>query len=115
MSPPQQQPCQVPGCQYSSPLNLPSYDLIYRDLTLHFQMVHSDLAGVGAATGGADAGHGPGVPQGAAAAATAKPEKPRRPQLVEDCSDADFDWFLAQWGRYRRRLQLDGKQATDEL
>ena len=66
---PLQQPCQVLGCKYSSPLNLLSYDLIYWDLQLHFQMVHSDLFGVGAAAGGADAGHGQGVPQGGATVA----------------------------------------------
>lgn len=114
MSPPPQ-PCQVPDCDYSSPPNLPNYDLVYRDLTLHFQMAHHALAVAAHAGGGGDAGHGPGLPQGAAAAATVKPEKPRRPQLADECSDADYNWFLEQWGRYRRRLQLEGKQATDEL
>ena len=41
MSPPQPQPCQVPGCDYNTPLNIPNYELVYRDLSLHFQMVHA--------------------------------------------------------------------------
>ena len=95
----------------ATPPNLPNYELVYKDITLHFQMAHADLVpGVAGAAGGGDAGQG-GVPQGAAV----KPEKPRRPQLAEECSEADFNWFQAQWGRYKRRTKLEGKQATDEL
>ena len=106
MSPPQPQACQVPGCDYSTPTNLPNYELVYKDVSLHFQMVHGHLAG---AANGGDAGHGV-LPQETAAV---KPEKPRRPQLAEDCSEADYNWFLAQWSRYKRRLQLEGRKATD--
>ena len=39
MSPPAPRPCGVAGCQYQTPENLTTHDLVLRDLELHVKMV----------------------------------------------------------------------------
>ena len=41
--PPQRKDCPVPGCVYTTPTALSTYDLVYRDIELHTQYAHSDI------------------------------------------------------------------------
>ena len=82
MTPPPSQPCQVEGCDWSTPQNIPSYELVLQSLKMHFDMVH----GLGAAGDRQDNG-------GIAAGAGVKVEKPKRPQLKDEITEADWQWF----------------------
>ena len=47
--------------------------------------------------------------------ASAKVEKLPRPKLEEDITDADWNYFKAEWTRYKRSVNLAGQNIVDQL
>jgi hypothetical protein len=57
--PPPPKDCPVPDCEYSTPVALGMYDLVYRDIELHTRYAHSDIRPPPATVGGAGSNSGP--------------------------------------------------------
>ena len=90
----------MPACEYTTPVGLATYDLVYRDIELHTQYAHSDLR---PATSGVGANSGP------------KAEKLPKPNITEGATDSDWVYFSDQWKRYKRSTNLNGQAAVDQL
>ena len=100
--PPQPKECPVPGCVYTTPTALSTYDLVYRDIELHTQYAHSDIRPAPPTAGGAS---NSGL----------KADKLPRPNISEGATDSDWIYFSAQWERYKRSTSLNGQAAVDQL
>ena len=42
MAPPPQQPCAVPGCDYVTPENIPTWELVIKQQEIHLKSKHAD-------------------------------------------------------------------------
>ena len=73
MTPPPQMSCSYPDCDFLTPLNIPSYDLVLKSLELHANTAHM-------------------APQ--TTSGVTKVEKPRRPAIVCNMSESDWTFFL---------------------
>ena len=88
MTPSPQRDCPVAGCEYSTPVGLPNYDLVYRDLEMHTKYGHPALNPVQAGDSHAGAGAG-----------SSKADKLPRPTLKDESTEADFIFFKDSWTR----------------
>ena len=84
--------CPVPTCEYKTPIALPNYDTVYKDLDLHTRYAHHDLPG------GAGGG---GLP---------KPDRLPRPTIGEGSTESDWVYFMDQWERYKRPTGIKKEQ-----
>ena len=92
---PEPQPCGL--CDYKTPAGCPTWRDHLEALRLHVETFHrrdspSNDAGAGA-----------------------KMEKLPRPKLEEEISDADWNYFCAEWTRYKRSVNLTGQSIVDQL
>ena len=92
---PEPQPCGL--CDYKTPAGCPTWRDHLEALRLHVETFHrrdspSNDAGAGA-----------------------KMEKLPRPKLEEEISDADWNYFCAEWTRYKRSVNLAGQSIVDQL
>ena len=98
MAPPEPLVCGAEGCQYSTPAHCPTWEQVIKVMELHVRQAHP----------------GPGQQQGPAVGGS-KQEKLPRPNLEAGISDADWNFFTAQWERYKRSTKLMGQDAIDQL
>ena len=94
MAPPQPMQCSSGSCEYETPVNIPTYELVLKALELHVQSVHTRN----------NASHG-----------QSKVEKPKRPTVSTGFSESDWQFFVHKWERYSRQTQIQESQLTDEL
>ena len=87
--------CSAEDCTYETPSNIPTYELVIRALEIHTQTVHRIHSGVS---------HGP-----------TKTEKPKRPILTTGMSEAEWEFFIHRWERYKRQTNLSEQGLLDEL
>ena len=97
--------CPVPTCEYKTPVTLPTYDTIYRDLDLHTRYAHHDL----------HVAQPQQHPSGGSGGGATKPDRLPRPNICEGSTDSDWVYFTDQWERYKRSTKLDGQNAVDQL
>ena len=102
MPPPAPISCSAPGCEYATPENLPTYDLLTTHLQLHTNAAHPPP--------GAQPGAGP--PPGGQ---TAKVYKRSRPEATQEMSERDFRFFQSEWSLYKRATGIQGQTLVDEL
>ena len=93
MTPPSPLVCAAAGCEYSTPPTVPNWEQLIKVMDLHVRQAHS--AGQ----------QGPG----------SKQEKLPRPTLEAGISDADWNFFVSQWERYKRSTKITGQNAIDQL
>ena len=94
MSPPLPLSCSNAACDFETPPNIPTYELVIKCLELHNQSVHMSSSRT---------------------EATAKVEKPKRPSVQAGMSETDWTFFVHKWDRYVRQTKLEGQQLIDEL
>ena len=100
MAPPPRQPCSAEGCTYSTPENLPNWDMVTQHLTIHQQTVHPTPA-VGLPT-----------PATTSAPRTAKKE---RPTISSQMTEEQWRFFVDEWNRYKRQTKVKDQELLDEL
>ena len=93
MTPPIPMDCSNPDCEYSTPGNIPSFELILKALELHVRTAHSEYSGK----------------------ASNKVEKLKRPIITVNMSESDWTFYEHKWTRYRRQAALTGQNLLDEL
>ena len=96
MAPPPQMECSNEECEFSTPANIPSYELVLKALELHTMSVHSSQ-------------------QSQTQTVSAKTEKPKRPSLSTGLSESEWAFFLTRWERYVRQTKVSGQALVDEL
>ena len=90
---PEPQPCVL--CDYKTPACSPTWRNHLEALRLHVETFYrQDSPSNGAG---------------------AKMEKLPRPKLEEDISDADWNYFCAEWTRYKHSVNLAGQNIVDQL
>ena len=77
MSPPSSMSCSSGTCEFSTPANIPTYDLVIKALELHVLTVHTRQENVQS--------HGP------------RTEKPKRPTVATGLSESDWSLFITKW------------------
>ena len=95
MAPPPPLPCSAEGCDWTTPPNVPTWELITTLMGQHTQAAHP-VGGQGGNGGG-------------------KQERLPRPALDTGITDADWTFFESQWERYKRSNRLLGQDAIDQL
>ena len=99
MAPPAPVPCSVPDCKYVTPTNVPTWDLIRDMLQMHIQAAH----GVMQAEGHRDNTVRP------------KPAPVARPEIDLGASEHEWNFFVAEFERYKRTTGISGSTVLDEL
>ena len=94
MAPPPQMQCSSTSCDFVTPENIPTYELLIRSLEIHVQTVHQASQNLT---------HGP------------KTEKPKRPSVTTGLSESEWTFFVNKWERYVRQAKLEGQHMVDEL
>ena len=94
MTPQPPMQCSAEDCSYITPSNIPTYELVIRALEIHTQTVHLPHT----------------QPHG-----STKTEKPKRPTLTTGMSEAEWEFFIHRWDRYKRQTNLSGQGLLDEL
>ena len=95
---PEPQPCGL--CDYKTPAGCPTWRDHLEALRLHVETFHRQDSAQQAAAG---------------TGASAKVEKLPRPKLEEEISDSDWNYFCAEWARYKRSVKLSGQEIVDQL
>ena len=98
MAPPTPVACSVENCDYITPNNVPSWDLLRDMLQMHTSSVH--------ANGGGNGVQGPVRP---------KPAPVARPEINLGASEHDWRFFKAEFERYKRSTGVSGTQILDEV
>ena len=98
MVPPTPVACSVENCDYITPNNVPSWDLLRDMLQMHTSSVH--------ANGGGNGVQGPVRP---------KPATVARPEINLGASEHDWRFFTAEFERYKRSTGVSGPQILDEV
>ena len=94
--------CSHPDCEYLTPENLPTYDLITTHLQLHVNTVHAAPA--------------PGLAQDQVQQVpSAKVDRRPRPEVSLDMTEHDFRFFESEWELYKRATKISGQTLVDEL
>ena len=75
-------------CGYSTPVNIPSFELVIKSLDIHVRTAHGNEK----------------VEQ------NGKVEKLKRPQISANMSEGDWTFFLHKWTRYVRQAHLREQQ-----
>ena len=97
MAPPPSQQCSVPGCLYSTPENIPTWEMLTTHLNTHAQSVHQP------------------PPAGNANTPSSKTAKKNRPSITNQMSEETWRFFLDEWGRYKRQTVIKDQELLDEL
>ena len=83
--------CSADDCDYVTPQNIPTYELVIKTLEIHQNTVHTRRS------------------------EALKTEKPKRPSVSAGMSEAEWDFFHHRWTRYVRQTRLSGQCLMDEL
>ena len=94
MAPPPGIDCSDAECSYTTPANIPSYELILKALELHVKTAHTKQV---------------------SGQANQKTEKPKRPSILTGLSESEWTFFISKWERYVRQTKVEGQQLLDEL
>ena len=94
MAPPPGIDCSDAECSYTTPANIPSYELILKALELHVKTAHTKQV---------------------SGQANQKTEKPKRPSISTGLSESEWTFFISKWERYVRQTKVEGQQLLDEL
>ena len=97
MAPPGVMHCSSQDCEFSTPENIPTYELVIRALEIHVASAHSN-------TRTSTSSDGP-----------SRVEKPKRPVIECGMSETDWTFFVHKWQRYTRQTKLNTQQKVDEL
>ena len=89
--------CLKSGCDFTTP-QCPTWEPMMELLRMHVNLEHPSETP---------------PPPAAGAGASAKVEKLPRPKLEEDISDSDWNYFCAEWARYKRSVKLSGQDIVD--
>ena len=101
MAPPPSQSCSVPGCDYSTPENIPTWEMLTTHLNTHTQAVHPAPA--------------PAPQPTAPGAKGSKTAKKNRPSITNQMSEETWRFFLDEWNRYKRQTGIKDQELLDEL
>ena len=93
MAPPTPLQCSVHDCEFSTPEGCPTWELMSNLLTTHTAGVHT-----------AQASHMPG--------SRPKMKPIPNPEVEENCTEADWRFFISKWERYKRSC-LKGASEQD--
>ena len=96
MPPPPQQACSAPGCQFETPPNMPTWDLVMNSLNQHTTVAH------------------PTINQGPVAVRP-KPAPVQRPEIDLGTTESEWNFFRAEFERYKRTTAIIGQTVLDEL
>ena len=99
MAPPPQQPCTVPGCDYQTPENIPTWDLVIRQQEIHLKSNHADHLGNDGGGGGQKG----------------KLDKKVCPSITPQMTEESWRFIIDEWSRYKRQTDIKGQQLLDEL
>ena len=99
MAPPPQQRCTAPECTFETPANMPTWDLVMNSLNQHTTVAHPTPARV------------PGQPQ----AVRPKPAPVQRPEVDLGTTESEWNFFKAEFERYKRTTGIAGQTVIDEL
>ena len=91
--------CGKADCDYTTPPNCPNWEHMIKVLELHVRAEHG----------------GSGDQQQVQGRAGAKQEKLKRPTLDTGITEADWEFFLSRWQRYKRATNITGQDITDQL
>ena len=99
MAPPIPLKCLKSGCDFTTP-QCPTWEPMMELLRMHVNLEHPSETP---------------PPPAAGAGASTKVEKLPRPKLEEDITDSDWNYFCAEWARYKRSVKLAGQDIVDQL
>ena len=99
MAPPTPVICSVEGCDYATPVNTPTWELIRDFLQMHTSSEHKAAP--------AAAHHEQAV--------RPKPAPVTRPEIDLGASEADWRFFNEEFARYKRSTGVTGQTILDEL
>ena len=102
MAPPAPVACSVQGCDYTTPANTPTWEIIRDFLQVHASTAHPAQAGAGPH-------HAPAPP------VRPKPAPVSRPEIDLGANEADWRFFTDEFGRHKRSTGIDGQTVLDEL
>ena len=100
--PPPQQNCTAPGCDFETPLNIPTWELVIQCLTNHTQVAHA----VQPTQQPRDQG---------VLSARPKPAPVQRPEIDLGTTESEWNFFIAEFDRYKRTTGITGQTVLDEL
>ena len=100
MAPPAPPACGFSECAWTTPPNVPTWELVIRVMDQHILAAH-----------GVTGQQGQGQGQGGGS----RQERLPRPTLDTGITEADWTFFESQWDRYKRSTRLEGQDATDQL
>ena len=100
--PPPQQNCTAPGCDFETPLNIPTWELVIQCLTNHTQVAHA----VQPIQQPRDQG---------VLSARPKPAPVQRPEIDLGTTESEWNFFIAEFDRYKRTTGITGQTVLDEL
>lgn len=90
---PPQQDCSSPGCDYCTPANVPTWEIVRDMLKMHVQAAHSNVQ----------------------ATIRPKPAPVSRPLIDLGSSEHDWRFFTAEFDRYKRTTGVTGTSVLDEI
>ena len=96
--------CPVDSCEYTTPIGLPNYELVYKDMNMHLEYTHTVASGGGGNRQG-----------GGSETSRPRPDKLPRPEIGEGATEADWEYFSDRWHRYKRSTALENQTAVDQL
>ena len=96
-APPPPQPCSAPGCDYTTPENIPTWELVIKQQEIHLRSKHPELAA-----------HDQSEQKG-------KLDKKVRPSITPQMTEENWRFILDEWSRYKRQTGVKGQQLLDEL
>ena len=98
MAPPPQQTCTAPACTFQTPAGMPTWDLVMTSLNQHTTVAHTREQGAG-------------QPH----AVRPKPAPVHRPEIDLGTTENDWNFFKAEFERYKRTTGISGQTVLDEL
>ena len=101
MAPPPQQTCTAEGCDFITPENIPTWDLVLKQLEIHQKSRHPEPVQQQQQRGGG--GH------------HAKVDKKVRPTISPQMTEEGWRFLLDEWSRYKRQTGIQDQVLLDEL
>ena len=105
MPAPPQQSCTAPECQYITPENVPTWELLTQQLSIHQKSAHPDPVHQG----------GGGVGNVGRGGQAAKIDKKIRPSISPQMTEESWRFFLDEWARYKQHTGVRDQSLLDEL
>ena len=100
MAPPPQQASSAPGCEFQTPQDMPTWQLVMNSLNQHTTVAHPQPMN------NADNNISLVRP---------KPAPIQRPEIDLGTTESEWNFFRAEFERYKRTAAISGQTALDEL